>query len=331
MSETFELQIRFIEQKQVAVRTKGRVLKWLKQQKVTNLVESLIDGIHDPLGPESDASTVNGEDSAALGWGFDSVDAAPIAVYDIDDKSLDRLSERLTRAFGDAITFARARLSDESWSQAWDDRTEVIETKHFVVLGPDGVAHRSDVIPLFIHPGEAFGSGRHATTQVALEMLERVYLGSNQTDLVSPFTTQIPQQGRILDVGTGSGILLVAGARIGFKELAGTEIDQSVIDEAQVNLALNNVRAQLILTAKPPQAGPLYDLVAANILAPVLHDLMPIFVQNMAKDGLLLLAGFVAKEEAGIMEIASHHGLTLVMRGECRGWVGLILQSRNNV
>ena len=331
MSETFELQIRFVEEKQVAVQTKNRVLKWLQQQKVTNLVESLIDGIHDPLGPESEASTVSGADSAALGWGFDTVDAAPIAVYDMDEKFLDRLSVRLNRAFGDAVVFARARLSDESWSQAWDDSTEVIETKHFVVLESGGAPSRPAVIPLLIHPGEAFGSGRHATTQVALEMLEKIYLGSQQEDLDSHSTLHMPQKSRMLDVGTGSGILLVAGARIGFTDLIGTEIDQSVIDEAQANLALNKVHAQLLLTAKPPQDGTLYDLVAANILAPVLHDLMPIFVQNMAKDGLLLLAGFVAKEEAGIIERASQHGLTLAMRGECRGWVGLVLQSRNNI
>ena len=59
---------------------------------MTNLVESLIDGIHDDLGLESEPFSVIGQESDAVGWGLDTVDAAPIAVYDMDDRFLDRLS-----------------------------------------------------------------------------------------------------------------------------------------------------------------------------------------------------------------------------------------------
>jgi ribosomal protein L11 methyltransferase len=324
MSVTFELQIRFVIELEKAVPLKRKVLSWLRRQGYEQVVESLIDGIDFPVGEfEGDESSLDVWQSSLI----DGEDAAPIAVYDVCETVIEALSEKLLCAFPYGIELIRNTITNESWSMAWDEDTSVIQTERFVVLQPGTASPNSSLIPLHVHPGEAFGSGRHATTKVALEMLEKLYLiAPNQAAEVGVNEGSLATQ-RMLDVGTGNGILLLAGAKIGFKELLGTEIDQKVLDEARANLALGEIDAQLILAPKPAvEQGIRYDLVTANILAPVLHELMPIFAASLDRAGVLLLAGFVAKEELGIVEAARKNRLVVKMRGECRGWVGLALQ-----
>jgi ribosomal protein L11 methyltransferase len=326
MSLTFELQIRFVLELEKALPLKREVLSWLRREGYEQVVESLIDGIDFPV------EEFAGDESSLEVWQpslIDREDAAPIAVYDAREMVIEALVEELLRAFPHGIELIRTSITNESWSMAWDEDTSVIQTDRFVVLYPGTVSPNSSLIPLYIHPGEAFGSGRHATTKVALEMLEKLYLIAPDTAAEPLVGTKERSQAsrRMLDVGTGNGILLLAGSKIGFKDLLGTEIDQAVLDEARANLALGEIDARLILAPKPPVAPDIrYDLVTANILAPVLHELMPIFAASLDQGGLLLLAGFVAKEEPGIVDSARKNGLVVRMRGECRGWVGLALQ-----
>jgi ribosomal protein L11 methylase PrmA len=340
MSVTFELQIRFVSESDDALRLKRQVLSWLRREGFDQVVESLIDGIEIPLATYGTPEDYD-ECSVSFKPSFDPQDdTAPIAVYDQDERVLVALGRRLRQKFAAGIELVQTAITDESWSMAWDEDTDVIRTERFVVLAPGAENPDSALNTLYVHQGEAFGSGRHATTKVALEMLERLYLapiedrseaakGDNKLSVRDPQMSRRDPLGteRMLDVGTGNGILLLAGAKLGFRSLSGTEIDQDVLDEAQENLTLNQVEARLLMTPKPPEEpGVLYDLVTANILAPVLHDLMPIFASSLAPHGVLLLAGFVAKEEPGIVEAAKKNGLIVRMRGECRGWVGLVLQ-----
>lgn len=326
MSLTFELQIRFVLELEKALPLKREVLSWLRREGYEQVVESLIDGIDFPVGD------FEGTESSLDGWHLSSIDrddAAPIAVYDDREMVIEALGEKLLCAFPSGINLIRTTITNESWSMAWDEDTSVIQTDRFVVLHPGTASPNSSLIPLFIHPGEAFGSGRHATTKVALEMLEKLYLIAPDTAKKPVVETKERSHAsrRMLDVGTGNGILLLAGSKIGFQDLVGTEIDQAVLDEARANLALEEIDARLILTSKPTVAPDTrYDLVTANILAPVLHELMPIFAASLDQGGVLLLAGFVAKEEPGMVESARKNGLIVRMRGECRGWVGLALQ-----
>lgn len=326
MSVTFELQIRFVLELEKAIPLKREVLSWLRREGYEQVVESLIDGIDFPVGEfEGDESSLDVWQSSLI----DREDAAPIAVYDVDEMVIEALGEKLRRAFPRGIKLVRTTITNESWSMAWDEDTSVIQTDRFVVLHPGTASPNSSLIPLYIHPGEAFGSGRHATTKVALEMLEKLYLKSSDNSAEPQVGTEERSytSRRMLDVGTGNGILLLAGSKVGFQDLLGTEIDQAVLDEARANLALGEIDARLILTPKPAVAPDIrYDLVTANILAPVLHELMPIFAASLDQGGVLLLAGFVAKEEPGIVESARKNGLVVRMRGECRGWVGLALQ-----
>ncbi len=240
-------------------------------------------------------------------------------LFSFASDELQALAAKLLADFPGRVLTEVAVIATESWSAAWDEASPRIATETFVVLGvgevePDESAGTRT--PLFVGAGTAFGTGRHATTKVCLEMLEAL---------------PPPAPGaRLLDVGTGTGILLVAAAHLGFDHLIGTEIDDVVLTEARFNLGHNGTHAQLLNCEEPPASLGPFDVVLANILVPVLHQLLPRLAVLLAPQGVLLLAGFVDKEAGMLLSTAEQHGLVLQRRRECRGWVGLQLGHRRS-
>jgi ribosomal protein L11 methyltransferase len=302
--QTFELTIAFD-----AAATKRAVLAWLAARGVEGVVEGVIDGV-DLAAPEDAAAVA----AALLG----DADATPVALFGETSGSLDALAEQLRARFGARIVTRMAALSTTAWQEAWQqggDDFRGFETQRFrVSVGGARPLDESGKLGLVIERGEAFGDGRHATTQVALELLE----------------TLVPEDGgSMLDVGTGTGILAIAAARLGMAPVVATEIDAAVLEEARVNARANGVEdeLQLVLTEALPVGGR-YELICANILVPVLHALMPQLARALAPSGRLALAGFIEKDEAALLTRAEACGLTLVRRAGIRGWSGLEFRHR---
>ena len=306
--QTYELIVRFLPARTSdAVVAKRRVLHWLAARGITNIAEAVCDGIADALPDATSFAT----------FLDDGGDAAPLAVYDADRAKLVALRDALPHVVTHAqLEFRLTALDDEAWAGAWDIEAQTILTSRFFVkLDPDDAlpAAPPGTVPLFIVSGGAFGDGRHATTHVALEVIE-----------------QLPSEilaGRCLDVGTGTGILGIAAAKLGSREICGTDLDPTILAAARANGQHNQVAMRLLVTEEIPADG-CYDLVIANILAPVLHDLMPAFAEALAPDGALVLAGFIAKEADAIITLAARAGLQVQQRRERRGWVGLALSRR---
>lgn len=299
--KTFELKVRFVSPLHQAA-TKRQVLMRLTTLGVTDFAEGMIDGIDETLveGSPEDFDVFGDQDSS------------PVMVYDFDGAALEGLRSTLAQEFGEQIETTLTVLATEAWSQAWNERVDVISTERFFVQVNSSDALTSPgKLPLRIATGSAFGSGRHATTEVCLKMLETLSVPS------------APAPRRFLDVGTGTGILAFAAAKLGFSQLVGTDIDADVLREAEENARANGVTVDLRLSEAVP-AGT-YDVVAANILAPVLHALMPTLAAALAPGGVLLLAGFIDKEATPLEEAASRVGLRVRRRLECRSWIGLEL------
>ena len=300
-AQTCELLVRFGETPAArAAATKRQLLAWLAHHGVDNIIEAVCDGIHDLLPEDAHGEALFDE----------SIDHTPLAVYDASADRLADLKKTLSASFPDArLEFLLTSLSDEAWSQAWDEAADTMTTRRFFVsLAARHVSVPKEHIPIVISSGEAFGDGRHATTLVALEVLEalpgRLFAG------------------RCLDVGTGTGILSIAAFKLGCHDVCGTDLDADIIAEARANAELNQVTMRLMVTNELPQDG-LYTIIAANILAPVLHQLMSSFAARLAPEGALVLAGFIEKEARPIIARAERCGLLLTGRRERRGWVGL--------
>lgn len=190
-------------------------------------------------------------------------------------------------------------------------------------LGPRRVGRRMVVAPgwsevepgegevvVRVDPGMAFGTGEHGTTRGALRLLE---------DVVEPGD-------RVLDVGTGSGVLALAAARLGAEAL-GVESDGDAVRTARENVRRNGLEGRveiLELEATPALlrllAPPEYELVVANILAPALTRLLPGLGAVVRPGGRMILGG-VLEEERGEMEgAARRHGWVPEAEDRDDGW-----------
>jgi ribosomal protein L11 methyltransferase len=158
---------------------------------------------------------------------------------------------------------------------------------------------RSDVREIVIDPAQAFGTGAHATTRLCLELLLEVALGDDS-------------RGPLLDIGTGSGVLAIAAAHLGFAPVIGLDNDPESVDAARANALVNGVemevrpfdlRAEPLpwaggagsspRSAAPPSllAGDIPPVVMANLLRPLLLDLarlMPFAPRHLLAGGLLV-------------------------------------------
>ncbi len=134
---------------------------------------------------------------------------------------------------------------------------------------------------LAIDPGLAFGSGYHASTRLALGLLRE------RTAAVVPR--------RLLDVGTGTGILALAGALWGAAEVVALDVKPEAVAAARANAARNGLAARVRVAGElPPIGEAAFDLIVANITADVLQRLAGDFVSRLAAGGALVLSGMLA-------------------------------------
>lgn len=169
-------------------------------------------------------------------------------------------------------------------------------------------------IPIHLPPGRAFGTGDHPTTALCLEYLERE---------VSPGM-------HLLDVGTGSGILAIAAARLGAARVVAVEPDREAAAVALANFRRNGVarRVELVAGGLAEVRGSWFDRLAANLLARALVELMPEIALRLRPDGGAVLSGMTAEEWEAVADAAQARGLRPVEVRERAGWVALEVRRR---
>jgi ribosomal protein L11 methyltransferase len=180
--------------------------------------------------------------------------------------------------------------------------------------GTDAIPAHDKNLPYVIVPaGMAFGTGEHATTAMCLRQL-------------SAWAPE--KQWTMLDAGTGSGVLALAGALLGGKVFA-FDFDPESIREARKNVVLNShipsVRWKCASIEKEVLKGP-YDIVVANLYAGLLQKSLPKLAKVLAKEGTLILSGILKSQEAEIMVGVPKARLGLVKRLRRGKWVCLVLR-----
>jgi len=159
---------------------------------------------------------------------------------------------------------------------------------------------------LTIDPGMAFGTGSHPTTQLCLATLE---------DYVRPGQ-------RVADIGTGSGILAIAAAKLGASEIVATDTDPLAVRIASDNVAVNGVRVQ---TQEMPPKGT-YDLVVANILADVIIGMAESLAGWVAPGGILIASGIIDTRESDVRLAVEGEGFSPLETRRDGEWVALVFR-----
>jgi ribosomal protein L11 methyltransferase len=177
-------------------------------------------------------------------------------------------------------------LADRDWSTTWREGLHPMCFGQRLWVCPTDVAcPQDDAVVVRLDPGNAFGSGTHATTAMCLEWLD----------------SHPPRGQTVIDYGCGSGILAIAAAKLGAASVHAVDIDAQAITVCRDNARLNGIHSgfnvQLPVDFEPPQA----DLVIANILANPLQELAGDLVGMLRPGGMILLTGILADQSDAVM------------------------------
>jgi ribosomal protein L11 methyltransferase len=202
-------------------------------------------------------------------------------------------------------------IVEEDWGINWKKHFKPIQVSRRITVKPTWEPYQAgnDEIVIEIDPGLAFGTGLHASTRLALQLIESAFTGH-----------QAPQT--VLDVGTGTGILGIAAALFGAARVLGIDNDADAVTCAADNVTQNRVSPAMSVSGADlsAQTGP-FDLVVANITSDVLTRLAPQLVSMVAPAGQLILAGILAGEQGrGIEQTFTGLGLTLLDSPVNREW-----------
>lgn len=206
-----------------------------------------------------------------------------------------------------------ARLRDPGWAALWARQFVPLNVgRRLLVVAPwQTRVPSSGRVRLIIKPGQAFGTGRDPTTRAMLGAVERLCRSG--------------RVGRALDVGTGSGIVALAAKRLGVQEVIGLDIDPEAVANAGENARLNELAGAVrFSTLSPGRLRRRFDLIAANILTPVLVALAPQLKRLLAPRGRLVLGGILGCEAAAVAA-GYRPELRLLERRAWRGWVTLVM------
>ena len=174
-----------------------------------------------------------------------------------------------------------------------------------------------DKMILHIDPGTAFGTGMHETTQLCIRQLKK----------------HITPETKLLDVGTGSGILTILALMFGADSAVGTDLDPCAVEAVKENMESNNIPQDKfsmmignIITEKEVQdkvGYECYDIVVANILADVLVPLTPVIVSQMKKGGIYITSGIINDKETVVREAVEAAGLEVLEVTYQGEWVSI--------
>ena len=181
-------------------------------------------------------------------------------------------------------------LGEEDWAGSWKQHFKPMQIGKRLLITPSWETVSSDEhrAVIVLDPGMAFGTGGHETTRLCLECLEQVLDQS-----AAP-----PDSIRTLDLGTGSGILAIAAAKLGITDIDAVDIDPQAVLVAEENCSLNQVSDKIKCSTRPLEQleGP-YNIILANILAETLVALAPGILEHLSSDGCLILSGILAERE----------------------------------
>ncbi|MCE5265213.1 MAG: 50S ribosomal protein L11 methyltransferase [Deltaproteobacteria bacterium] len=183
-------------------------------------------------------------------------------------------------------------IHDPDWGEAWKKYFKPLRVSRNIVIKPtwERFSPTGRDIVIEIDPGMAFGTGQHPSTRMCLEAIEEILLRDRTVD-----------RWRVLDVGTGTGILGIACAKLDAEEVLCVDIDQKAVEVATENARINQVddRVQIRYCDVTTLTGP-FHLIVANITAKILIKLRSHLIRLLRPGGYLVISGIIEQNKPDI-------------------------------
>lgn len=216
-------------------------------------------------------------------------------------------------------TIEESQTEDVDWVNNWKKYFHQFYVDDILIIPSWEEVKPEDEGKMIVHidPGTAFGTGMHETTQLCIRQI-RKYLKDGD---------------RILDVGTGSGILSIAALKLGAGYALGTDLDPCAVTAVKENMEVNGLKedqydvilGNIIDDPKvQSEAGEeAYDIVTANILAEVLLPLTPVVIHQLKKGGIYITSGIIDDKETVVVEAVKAAGLEVLEVTHQGEWVSV--------
>ncbi len=254
-------------------------------------------------------------------WVEEAGDQVDLNVYFPDQDSSKDIQSAILKStksliHQDKFDIACERLPEEEWQTTWQVHSIPIQLiGEGLQIIPEWEKNRNqktDRKTIILSPGMAFGTGTHATTHACLIYLEALISKNGKASL--------------LDVGTGSGILAIAAAKLGLNQITAVEIDSVALEIAKKNARKNRVISKIMFRETiPPYKS--FQYIVSNVTAPVLLELSPVLTQALISGGFLILSGILSEECHEILAQYEKSFLQIKSIQE-EGWSTLLMQKK---
>ena len=196
-----------------------------------------------------------------------------------------------------------SECSDDDWKDEWKKYFHTVNITDNIIIKPswdDYEASEGETV-IEIDPGMAFGTGTHETTALCVEFLEKY----------------VPGKKKLLDIGCGSGILMLIGKILGVEKVVGIE-----------NFEKNNIKDnyEIIIGDLVEDINEKYDLVVSNILVDVLTELLENIEKTLEKGETIIFSGIIKDKEEEFLRKTKEHNLVEIDRNEKNNWVSLVFK-----
>nr|WP_315024326.1 50S ribosomal protein L11 methyltransferase [uncultured Aminipila sp.] len=233
-------------------------------------------------------------------------------------QAMDSLKERMNLGeLGDKNSFGRMEVKDqlvkdEDWKDNWKEFFKPAKITDRIVIKPTWEVYEKqseDELIIEIDPGMAFGTGTHETTTLCIKLLEKY------TD----------QDDAVLDVGCGSGILSIAAALLGIKNILGVDIDPVAVNVSKENVELNGFSDVVKIQYGDLTKGIDYkaDVVVANLMADLVMTLSCDVAKHLKGKGIFISSGILIEKQEQVSESIKNNGFEIVEALEQGDWCAI--------
>ncbi len=283
----------------------------------------------DVVVPEEDAEALAFEVAEVLAVGVELIDEGFRFYVDVDTPN-DLWEGKFGRILEDyrdqypgragAILVRTQNLVEDDWANRWKVHFKPLRVGKRFLICPTWDRSGSEVGDrvILLDPGMAFGTGHHETTRLCLEWME------DRTETLDSGNMSL------LDLGTGSGILAMAGAMLGFGRVVAVDNDEEAVEVARANLLVNGLEEKVALSVgSSGELGERFDVVVANIQANPLIEMAHALSRRIQPEGILVLSGILIEQEPGVRSAYEEAGLVFAERRTAGEWCLLVFQIRN--
>lgn len=305
------------------IASKEQNMQWLQVD--VSVPENLIETVSSVLYEEFDTGIEEVDQQVT---GQVEGNEARLRIFLQKDCDPDELKERIVKLINPwheelSANFIEIKtIPNQDWNSNWKQYFKPIKVGERFIITPswEQVTEPEDRIILKIDPGQAFGTGTHATTQMVLSALEKLW-----------FERQKDQNAfqRVLDLGAGTGILGIAAAKLGADYVLCADIDPLAVEACLQNAALNDVKLDVLEGSIDDVSGN-FDLILANLDKPTFFLLADSIADKVHDGAKLILSGILVEQVGQVFEKINSHHLEIIesIQDQTQEWACIIIQGK---